>query len=126
MQKNLNRWMSLALLGALTSCLHGCLQELQGNSTLFPLQCSNKKTGFIDKSGKFVINPQFDYNADFYEGLARVGIGSKWGFIDKSGKFVINPQFDDAADFYEGLATVNVGDKWGFSDKSGKIISPDC
>ena len=31
-----------------------------------------KKYGFIDKSGKVVIEPQFDYVGDFSEGLAKV------------------------------------------------------
>jgi len=55
------------------------------------------KWGFIDKQGKFVINPQFDYISKFSDGLAGVRVGDdktgKWGFIDKQGKFVINPQF---------------------------------
>ena len=49
-----------------------------------------------DKTGKFVINPQFDNAASFSDGLARVEVGNKWGYIDKTGKFEINPQFDDA------------------------------
>ena len=31
-----------------------------------------KKYGFIDKSGKVVIEPQFDWVSDFSEGLAKV------------------------------------------------------
>ncbi|HDS29982.1 MAG TPA: WG repeat-containing protein, partial [Firmicutes bacterium] len=50
--------------------------------------------GFIDKTGQYVINPQFDFAFDFSEGLAPVKIAEKWGFIDKTGQFVINPQFD--------------------------------
>ena len=40
------------------------------------------KYGFIDKSGKVVIEPQFDLVFDFSEGLARVEKDGKWGFID--------------------------------------------
>jgi len=40
-----------------------------------------------DKTGKFVINPQFDNAASFSDGLARVEVGNKWGYIDKTGKF---------------------------------------
>ena len=65
-----------------------------------------KKYGFIDKSGKVVIELQFDDAGYFSEGLARVEKDGKWGFIDKSGKVVIEPQFDDAEDFSEGLAKV--------------------
>ncbi|HOF12828.1 MAG TPA: WG repeat-containing protein, partial [Spirochaetota bacterium] len=83
----------------------------------------NKKYGYIDKSGKIVINPQFEKAYDFSkEGLAAVKINQKWGYIDKSGKIVINPQFEDAYSFKEGLALVKLSDKYGYIDKSGKIV----
>ena len=53
----------------------------------------NGKWGFIDKTGKIVINPQFD-EVDYFgfiEGLCGVKIGDKRGFIDKTGKYVWNP-----------------------------------
>ena len=64
------------------------------------------KYGFIDKSGKVVIEPQFDGASNFSEGFACVEKDDKWGFIDKNGKVVIEPQFDDAEPFSEGLAKV--------------------
>jgi len=58
------------------------------------------KTGFIDKTGKYVINPQFDSASFFVDGLAQVGIKGKddkwaWGYIDKSGKYVFGPANPD-------------------------------
>jgi len=88
---------------------------------LLPVQVDGKD-GFIDKTGKIIINPQFDYADFFEEGLARVRIGGKYGFIDKTGKIVSNPQFDDAGVFREGLARVRIGGKWGYIDKTGKIV----
>lgn len=55
----------------------------------------NGKWGFIDKSGKIVIESKFDSGGHFSEGLAGVGLNGKWGFIDKNGEFVIEPKFDD-------------------------------
>ncbi|ECL3693363.1 WG repeat-containing protein, partial [Campylobacter coli] len=55
----------------------------------------NRKWGFIDKSGKFIVKPKFDEAWDFSEGLAAVGLNGKWGFIDKNGEFAIEPIFDD-------------------------------
>ena len=53
------------------------------------------KYGFIDKSGKMVIEPQFDDEIDiagsFIAGLACVRKDGKEGFIDKNGKVVIEP-----------------------------------
>jgi serine/threonine-protein kinase len=34
----------------------------------------NQNWGYIDKTGKFAIPPQFDYAANFSEGLALVSI----------------------------------------------------
>ena len=67
-----------------------------------------KKYGFIDKSGKVVIELQFDIAGDFSEGFAKVEKDGKYGFIDKNGKVVIEPQFDEVRDFSEGLATVAI------------------
>lgn len=95
------------------------------------------KYGFIDESGKLVVNPAFEAAQDFSEGLAAVCVGlgcysgtkhekeeTKWGFIDKSGAMVILPQFAYVTPFKEGLAMVCIGGvvlgkgKCGFIDKT--------
>jgi len=84
------------------------------------------KYGYIDKTGKIIINPQFDDAESFSEGLAAVRIGDyrtgKYGYIDRTGKIVINPQFDYASYFLGGHAHVKIGDKWNDIDKAGKIV----
>lgn len=49
------------------------------------------KYGYVDKTGQYVINPQFDAAFPFNEGLAMVNIGGKIGYIDKTGKYIWNP-----------------------------------
>lgn len=82
--------------------------------------------GFIDKTGKVVINTKFVHVSEFRDGIAvaAIPIMSEWkyGFIDRSGNWVIRPQFDWAGQFSEGLARVFVGGKYGFIDKSGTMI----
>ena len=90
------------------------------------------KIGFVDKTGKFVIEARFDEAEDFKEGLAVVKVPvrvedkveSKFGFIDKTGKMVIEPQFSEADSFSEGLAavTINTFDQDGYIDKTGKVV----
>jgi hypothetical protein len=83
------------------------------------------KTGFVDKSGKVVINAQFESAGAFSEGLAHVRQEGKSGFIDKSGKIVINLQFDGADDFHAGKAAFKNGNQVGFIDKKGSyVINP--
>ncbi len=92
---------------------------------LFPVQVGGKY-GYMDKTGRLVINPQFDGAWSFSEGLAMVGSGGwgtrKYGYIDKTGKYVIAPQFDKALSFSGGLARVKIGGKWGYIDMTGKLV----
>lgn len=66
------------------------LKEKEGieyEISLHPVQI-NGKYGYVDESGRVVINLQFDYADLFREGLALVRIGGKWGYIDKTGRVV--------------------------------------
>ena len=94
--------------------------------------CINGKWGYIDKNGKYIINPQFGKAGNFHGGLAAVciysndgyyGGGAKWGFINPEGEYVVNPQFDEVHRFQEGAAAVKQGGKWGFIDESGNYIA---
>ena len=95
------------------------------NGGLYPVNV-NSKFGFMDRSGKTVITPQFDSTDGFSEGLAAVKIGTKWGYINTKGMVVITPQFDIGNRFRYGRAEVQLGNRFGFIDKDGKYIcSPD-
>jgi hypothetical protein len=94
----------------------------------------NKKYGFIDRTGKIVIEPQLEGANDFIEGRAVVTTRNpdfKLSYIDETGKVVGSPKFDAARDFSEGLAAVGIGffgmhgtgdHKWGFVDKTGELV----
>jgi len=83
------------------------------------------KWGYIDKSGGWVISPQFDAAEQFSEGLAAVQIAGKYGYIDKRGDWIIPPQFDRAEQFSEGLAAVKIAEKYGYIDNCGRyVINP--
>lgn len=78
----------------------------------------DKKWGFIDSKGQFVIPPQFGWVGDFSDGLAVVTSTPEsdfwnketlFGFIDKSGLYVLPEEFNWAGSFTEGLAPVCVG-----------------
>jgi WG containing repeat len=91
---------SLSLFGfvALTLALLGCQQ-------------ASAKFGFIDRTGKMVIPPQFVSADSFSEELALVKTSSRVGYIDRQRKFSLRskPQFGDGSqDFAEGLAVVEM------------------
>jgi hypothetical protein len=68
-----------------------------------------EKAGFIDKTGKFVINPGVaDSLENFSEGLARATVKNLDGYINRKGEFVIQPQFLQGGDFSDGMARVIV------------------
>jgi hypothetical protein len=83
-----------------------------------------KKYGFIDRTGKTVIAPQFDLTYGFSEGLAAVQIGKKWGYVDTTGKTVIAPQeLWNVKPFHNGLAQMQTKDgRVGYIDRSGKYV----
>jgi ankyrin repeat protein len=89
-------------------------------------------TGYIDKTGKWIIKPQFHETGHFHEGLAKISIKGeiggaqlRFGFIDRTGKIVIPVRFDAADPFSQGVAGVKFGGKWGYIDKSGNwVIQP--
>jgi len=82
----------------------------------------NDKWGFINREGRFAIQPQFHDVFGFSEGLAAVKKDKKYGYIDKNGTFVIAPRFDWAMPFSEGVASVTLGDSTLVIDKQGNTL----
>ncbi|MGE5328206.1 MAG: WG repeat-containing protein [Deltaproteobacteria bacterium] len=80
------------------------------------------KWGYIDNTGKFVIQPQFNKAEDFMEnGLARIYVGEKVGLIDKNGNIVLKPEFYDITDFSEGLAVAHKDNTYQAVDEKGNV-----
>lgn len=110
--------------------------QQQTAGDLFPIY-RDGKLGFIDKTGKIVIQPQYNAGDGFSDGLARVLVGDKTVFIAPSGQVVLQPEFDSVQNFSEGLAVVNTGEvvdthtriaikkgKWGYINQKGRLIIP--
>ncbi len=122
---NTEKWLTLAGLGvggmvALGLLIWVVLWLFGGINPLYPIK-QGDQWGYIDSSGKIVINPQFDSALIMLDDLAPAAMDEKWGFIDRDGKWVINAQFEDAGFFKEGLAPVALDDKWGYVNDSGKM-----
>jgi hypothetical protein len=100
--------------------------QAKASTRLFRI-LQDKKFGFMDRSGKVVIKPQFDDAEDFSEGLALVVINRTKEFIDEAGKVVIVPKdFEPINGFTNGLARGNITNTSpytkGYIDKSGKLV----
>lgn len=97
--------------------------------------------GFIDKTGRFVIAPQFVDAGPFTEGMAAVSKGDKqfitsnWDYINKQGSYLTHQSFYKADPFIKGTAFVQVLIKnaqglatihYAFIDKTGATkLYPD-
>ncbi len=68
----------------------------------------DEKWGFINKQGKVIISPIFDYADYFSNEYALVKFNKKFGYINKLGKFVINPKFDVADYFSDEYTRVGI------------------
>jgi len=71
----------------------------------------NRKAGFIDHTGKIVIEPKLNGAYEFSEGLAAAYIGNGQfdeGYIDETGTVAIEPGFNVASKFSEGFAWVGI------------------
>ena len=92
---------------------------------LYPVRVDTKY-GFMDKTGKIAIEPQFGAALAFSNGLAPAMDlkNGKWGYIDKSAKFVIPAKFDIAYPFAEGMGVVRLAGNYGAVDRSGNITVP--
>ena len=83
----------------------------------------NQHWGFIDKSGKMVIQPQYHSVSSFSERLAAVmNDDGKWGYVDIKGVLVIPFLFQSARKFSEGLAPVAVNKQFGYIDRQGSFV----
>jgi len=124
--------LTLGLLGFLSCGKKPQTQSAMPKGTaggLLPVEVDGE-SGYMDRSGRLVITPQFGHAGHFSEGLAAVEVGDigvgKWGYMDTTGTLVIKPQFDCVWSFSEGLAAVRVGDentgRWGYINKTGEFV----
>jgi hypothetical protein len=81
----------------------GRITSFSFSQGLFPASLDGKKWGYIDKTGKWAIEPQYAGARGFSEGFAGASDG-RWGYIDQTGTWVIQPQFLAVAEFSEGVA----------------------
>jgi hypothetical protein len=88
--------------------------------------------GFLDRVGRFVVEPQFIEAYDFSEGLAAVRVrdpqvpdqkGWRYGYIDRGGRLAIPARFEAAFEFSEGRGRVVLGGRRGFIDRAGDWVA---
>ena len=89
---------------------------------LLPKKAWWGRYGYVNRTGKFVLEPQYEQALPFSDFLAGVKKDGKWGYINGEGKFVIEPRFENAFLFSDGAAAVQENGKWGFINRAGKFL----
>ncbi len=103
-----------------TSELPGFFQE--GKAEVYT---KSGKYGFIDLSGKLVVDTIYQAVSGFSDSLAFARRKGFNGYIDKNGKEVL--AIDEkylSSPFTDGIAMITDLEKWGAIDKTGKIVIP--
>ena len=80
------------------------------------------KWGFTDRSGKIVIQPEYDEVFNFKEDLCCVEKDEHFGFINREGIEVIPIIYECALSFSEGFACVYKSGKCGYINKENEVV----
>jgi hypothetical protein len=117
----------LVLAASPLSCIREETAGGNGEPKLYPV-LKGGQWGYIDKTGKLVIEPRFKEASVFSDGLARVVLTDNFGYIDCTGKLVIEDKYFEADDFSEGVAfalEISIPGRLIFIDKKGNVaLSP--
>jgi hypothetical protein len=77
--------------------------------------CVGGKWGFVDNTGKMVIEPAYENAKSFSLGLGAVCVDGQWGYISTGNVIRIEPQFEDCLPFSAtGIAGVKVNGRWQY------------
>lgn len=102
------------------------LTSFADDNSLF-LIYENGLYGYIDVTGKVIIEPRFKSAGEFSEGLAPVRENGYYGYIDGTGKYVISPEYDFAEKFKNGFAKVNINGNANIIDMTGdRKVHQNC
>jgi uncharacterized protein YdeI (BOF family) len=94
--------------------------EIPENSNGYKMN-SNVRWGFIDKTGKVVIKPQFQGAVSSSEGIAIIVNNQKDGYINSNGAIIVKPQFDMCYNFKDDMGLVCNNGKYGYVNSKGSV-----
>lgn len=83
-----------------------------------------EKWGYVDRQGRLVIEPRYDFAGAFVDGAAIVGSGGEKHYIDKTGKVLFDSQLVPGSYFVNGLAEAGKDGRYGIIDRSGTFVVP--
>jgi hypothetical protein len=99
----------------------GVEKILPGNEGYFGA-LKNGNFGYINKSGEWVIEAQYEEVRKFNEGFAAIRMMGLWGFVDRNGSIISPAKFEHVSDFRRGVATVRQSGKQNLLDRNGNFL----
>lgn len=92
------------------------------SESYFPI-VTDEKYGFMNSTGRIVIQPQYDEVGPFRNGLAVVSKDSKYGVINKKNELIVDFVYDEILDFQQDRAIAIKNGNYNLIDRSGRHIS---
>ena len=92
-------------------CENGFAEAKAPESSGYIAVGNGEKWGFMDETGKVVIEYQYEDALSFSEGLGAVKIGDKWNYISERNVRVIDQEFAEAKPFHNKIAQAEITGK---------------
>lgn len=96
---------------------------------LGPTDDPGGRWGWIDRTGRIIVNPRYQEAKGFSEGIGAVKQGGLWAYIDEEFNRLTDYEFRWVDYFYQGLAEVRLGPTHGdydghyaYIDRNGEIV----
>ncbi len=101
------------------------LNFIKDETKEYKVVMENYLYGYINRDGKYMIEPTFISAHEFSDGLALVQIkNGKYGYINNGGEFIIQPIYNNAVSFSSNAAIVlDINNEMKIIDKQGKVLS---
>ena len=122
LRNSTNRCLSIASVCLFFVIQGTALPQADTGVDLVPKKAWWGRYGYVNRAGKFVLEPQYEQALPFSDFIAAVKKDGKWGYINGEGKFVIEPRFENAFLFSDGAAAVEENGKWGFINRGGRFL----
>ncbi len=109
-------------------CSYPWLNNFNSVSGLASFTDNNRLFGYLNKNGKVVAEPKYEWVYFFDEHTQWVYVkrGGKYGFMDKNGKEVIPCIYDktnrSAETIHRGMIRMKKNGKYGVINKSGEVL----
>ncbi len=98
-------------------------EKTNGFSNGLAAVCKNGKWGYVDKKGKFIIEPAYEYALSYADnGMAVVQKDKKFGYVNENGENVIGFKYTQADSYVGNIAKVLDDNGWKLIKSNGDIV----